>query len=259
MVICTFIMDCDSASDAQLSLIRAAERSACVRRYIPSEFNVEYEVDDDLLPYPEKRFHVAARRELEKTESLEYTYIYPGMLMDYFGMPRVKSGLRPLCFFIDPTNGMAVLPNDGEARMSMTFSTDLAQLVALALELTAWPRALSAAVSTVSLNQLVRLVEQSLGRKLEVKYQPVEKLLRHEGIDLPSNLDIARDWPRRFPEGPNQLRGLIADLEAGVALGAFDVPKSSAELDLVETFKQRLPHLRRIEDLIDEAWRQPSH
>src|ERR1700743_2848100 len=69
VVICAFIMDCDSASDAQLRLIRAANQCPCVRRFIPSEFNVEYNVGDNVLPYPEKRFHLTARRELEKTST----------------------------------------------------------------------------------------------------------------------------------------------------------------------------------------------
>lgn len=255
VVICTFIMDSDSVSDAQLRLIRAANQCPSVKRFIPSEFNVEYDVNDNILPYPEKRFHLAARRELDKTSTLEYTYIYPGMFMDYFGLPRVTSTLRPLCFFIDPASGQAVLPGDGEAKMSMTFTTDAARYIALALELNEWPRILVTAASTVSLNELVRLVEKNLGRKLQVRYQPVEKLLKHETVDLPSNLDIAQRFPDRFPQGLDQLRALIADLEAGVALGAFDFDKLSGHLDLVKAFEGKAPAPRRIEDLIEEAWK----
>ncbi|KAH9898628.1 NmrA-like family protein [Xylariomycetidae sp. FL2044] len=259
VVISTLIMDCDSASDAQLRLIRAAEKCTYVSRFIPSEFNVEYDVGDDILPYPEKKYHIAARQELAKTTTLEYAYVYPGMFMDYFGMPKVPSSLRPLCFFIDPAKGMAVLPGDGEARMSMTFTTDAARYLALALEVDKWSRILTTAASTVSLNELVRLVEKSLGRRLEVRYQPVEKLLRHETIDLPTNLDIAEDYPERFPQGLTQLRGLIADLEAGVALGAFDLGTLGGGcLDLVKAFEGKVPDPRRIDDLIEEAWKTES-
>ncbi|RYP55626.1 hypothetical protein DL769_010103 [Monosporascus sp. CRB-8-3] len=255
VVICAFIMDCDSACDAQLRLIRAADQCPCVQRFIPSEFNVEYNVGDNVLPYPEKRFHIAARQELEKTSTLEYAYIYPGMFMDYFGMPRVISNLRPLCFFIDPANGQAVLPGDGEAKMSMTFTTDAARYIALALELDEWPRIMTTAASTVSLNELVRLVEKSLGRQLEVHYQPVEKLLKHETVDLPTNVGIAKEFPRRFPQGLDQLRALVADLEAGVALGAFDFGKLDEHLDLVKEFEGKVPAPKRIEELVEEAWK----
>ncbi|RYP18920.1 hypothetical protein DL767_009734 [Monosporascus sp. MG133] len=255
VVICAFIMDSDSACDAQLRLIRAADQCPCVQRFIPSEFNVEYNVGDNVLPYPEKRFHITARQELEKTSTLEYAYIYPGMFMDYFGLPRVISNLRPLCFFIDPANGLAVLPGDGEAKMSMTFTTDAARYIALALELDEWPRILTTAASTVSLNELVRLVEKSLGRKLEVYYQPVEKLLKHETVDLPTNVDIAKGFPQRFPQGLDQLRALVADLEAGVALGAFDFGQLKEHLDLVKVFEGKVPAPKRIEELIEEAWK----
>ncbi|CAJ2507022.1 Uu.00g082080.m01.CDS01 [Anthostomella pinea] len=256
VIVCAFIIDSDSASDSQLRLIRAADRCACVKRFIPSEYNVEYDVGDDVLPYPEKRFHLAARRELAQTSSLEYAFVYPGMFMDYFGMPHIKTNLRPLYFFIDPAKGQAVLPGDGEARMSMTLTTDFARYLALALELDVWPRVLTTATSTVSLNELVRLVEKSLGRKLEVRYQPVEKLLRHETVaDLPTNLDIAKEFPERFPRGLDQLRALIADLEAGVALGAFDLATLSGHLDLVKAFEGRISEPTRIEELVEEAWK----
>lgn len=259
IIICAFIMDCDSASDAQVRLIRASDQCASVRRFIPSEFNVEYNVGDDILPYPEKRFHLISRRELEKTKTLEYAYFYPGMFMDYFGLPRVESSLRPLYFFVDPMSGQAVLPEDGEARMSMTFTTDAARFLALALELDKWPRILTAAASTISLNELVKLVEKNLGRPLQVRYQPVEKLLKHETVDLQSNIDIAAQYPERFPEGLGQVRALIADLEAGVALGAYDLEKLKDEhLDLIREFEGRTPPPRRIEDVIEEAWHVES-
>ena len=255
VVICAFIMDCDPASDAQRRLIRAADQCPCVKRFIPSEFNVEYDVGDEVLPYPEKRFHLAARRELDSTSTLEYAYIYPGMFMDYFGLPRVESSLRPLCFFVDPASGQAVLPGDGEAKMSMTFTTDAARYIVLALELDKWSRVMTTSTSTITLNELVRLVEKSVGRKLQVRYQPVKKLLKHEAIDLPTNVDIARLYPQRFPEGLDQLRGLIADLEAGVALDAYNLEKLSGHLDLVKQFEGKAPAPRRIEGLIEEAWK----
>ncbi|KAK8091382.1 phosphoserine aminotransferase [Apiospora kogelbergensis] len=256
VIICAMTMDSDSVSDAQVQLIRAAERCPCVRRFVPSEFNVEYEAGDDVLPYPMKHFHVAARRELEKTQTLEYAYIYPGMFMDYFGQPRVPSVLRRLCFFVDPAHGQAVLPGDGEAKMSMTFTTDCARYLALALDLETWPRVLSTVTSTVTLNELVRLVEKSLGRTLQVRHQPVEALLQHTGIDLPTNMEIAKGRAGRG--GLDPLRALIADLEASVALGAYDLTQLSGQksghLDLVKTFADKAPAPRRIEDVLEEAW-----
>jgi hypothetical protein len=83
-------------------------------------------------------------------------------------------------------------------------------------------------------------------------------LLKHEPIDLPTNLDIAKEYPERFLKGLDQLRALIADLEAGVALGAFDFGKLTGHLDLVKAFEGKVLAPRRIEDLIDEAWKGES-
>jgi nucleoside-diphosphate-sugar epimerase len=255
VVICAFPMDSNSTCDAQLRLIRAADRCLSVRRFIPSEFNVEYDVGDDVLPYPEKRFHLTARQELAQTSNLEYAYIYPGMFMDYFGLPRVTSSLRPLCFCIDPASGQAVLPGDGEGRMSMTLTTDAARYLVLALELDKWPRIMTTVASTISMNELVVVYEKSLGRKLQVQYQPVEKLLKHETIELPVNVAIAKDYPDRFPQG---VRGIVADLEAAIALGGYDLSSLGEHLNLVKAFEGKAPAPRRIEDLIEEAWKPVS-
>ncbi|KAL2202639.1 hypothetical protein CC79DRAFT_1164496 [Sarocladium strictum] len=248
-------MDSDAVAESQNRLIAAADKCPSVKRFIPSEYNVEYDVGDDILPYQEKKYHVAARKVLNKTTTLEYTYIYPGMFMDYFGMPRVASSLRPLCFFVDPEKGLAILPGDGEAKMSMTFTTDAARYIALALDMDKWPRIMTTAVSTVTLNELVRLIEKSSQKKLDVKYQPVEKLLNHEVIDLPTNVEIAKDYPDRFPLGMGQVRGLIADLEAGVALGAFDFDKMTDQYNLAKKFEGKTKAPRTIEQLVEEAWK----
>ncbi|KAK1766030.1 hypothetical protein QBC33DRAFT_543178 [Phialemonium atrogriseum] len=249
-VICTFALDFQAASNSQLTLIRAAEQAACVKRFIPSEFNIDYDQGDDVLPYPDKRFHTVARRELERT-SLEFTYIYPGMFMDYFGMPNISTHLRELCVFTDPTNGVAALPGDGEARMAMSYTKDVARYTALALELDKWPRVMTTASSTAAPNELVILAEKNLGRKLAVTYQPIADLLDHKNAVLPRNVPIAE----HFPGGLEQLRALTADLEASVALGAYDFSRLPDHLDLVEHFAGKTAAPMRIEGLMEMAWK----
>lgn len=249
-VICTFALDFQAASDSQLTLIRAAEQAACVKRFIPSEFNIDYDQGDDVLPYPDKRFHTVARRELERT-SLEFTYIYPGMFMDYFGMPNISTHLRELCVFTDPTNGVAALPGHGEARMAMSYTKDVARYTALSLELDQWSRVMTTASSTATPNELVILAEKNLGRKLAVTYQPISDLLEHKNAVLPRNVPIAE----HFPGGLEQLRALTADLEASVALGAYDFSRLSDHLDLVEHFAGKTAAPMRIEELMEMAWK----
>ncbi|CAK7202158.1 hypothetical protein SEUCBS139899_004878 [Sporothrix eucalyptigena] len=252
-VICAMAMDFEDASHAQLRLIRAADAASCVQRFIPSEFNVDYDLCDDILPYPEKRFHTVARRALETTSSLEYTYIYPGMFMDYFGMPHIETHLRPLPLIIEPAAGQAVVPGDGNAMVFMSYTKDVALYTALALQIEKWPRVLTVRSSGITLNRLVELVEENLGRKLQVTYEPVEeRLLQHQTAMLPSSLEHSS----HFPGGIEQLTALMADLGACMALGAYDFTGLKDSADLVEIFQaQTEAPPMRIERLLQLAWK----
>lgn len=249
-VICTFALDFQAAADSQLTLIHAAERSPCVKRFIPSEFNIDYDQGDDVLPYPDKRFHTVARRELEKT-SLEFTYIYSGMFMDYFGMPNVSTHLRELCLFVDPTNGIAIVPGNGEAKMAVSYTKDVARYTALAIGLDQWPRTMITASGAISVNELVGLVNKSLGYDLMVTHQSVSAMLEHRDNQiLPRNVPLAE----HFPGGVNQLSALLADLGASVALGAYDFSKLEEHLDLVDHFSGNTAAPMLIEELVEIAW-----
>lgn len=250
-VICAFSLHHQSTSDAQTRLIRAADLSPCVKRFLPSEFNVDYDLPDAILPYPDKRYHRDARRALEQSATLEYSFVYAGMFMDYFGIPHVATPLRELGIFIDPAHGAAFVPEDGAAIMATTFTADVARYVALALDLEAWPRVMTTAPSSVSINELVRLTEIALGSKLRVTAWSIDA--REDVAMLPRNMKLAKDFPERFPHGEEQVRALIGDLEASVALGAFDFGGLRDKLDLVDEFRDVI-RPTRIKELLQAAW-----
>ncbi|KAJ6787003.1 hypothetical protein PWT90_07428 [Aphanocladium album] len=257
-VICAFSLHAQATSDAQVNLIRAAEESACTNRFIPSEFNVDYDLPDSVLPYADKRFHRDARRALERTSTLEFAYVYTGMFMDYFGIPNIDTHLRELPLFLDPRSRRAILPGDGSARMSMSYTKDAARYVALALDLEpgAWSRSLCTATSTVSLNELVRIAAKNIGEAMAVSYQPVEMLLQHTNATLPRAETLAEEFPARFPHGRAHVRSLVADLEVSVALGAFDMDAmaGSDTMNLVTKFEKVSTPPMTIEKLIGTAW-----
>ncbi|KAK4447372.1 hypothetical protein QBC34DRAFT_450282 [Podospora aff. communis PSN243] len=260
LVICAFIMDNEKVCEAELRLIRAAEMTGTTTRFIPSEFNVEYDTPDSILPYPEKEYHMRARHELAMTTTLEYTYIYTGMFMDYFGMPKVPSTLRPLAFFIDPAHRKAVLPWGTLPKMSMTFSTDAARYIAYAIELKQWPRIMTTATGSINVRDILRQVEQNRDLPFQavivMDYRNPQVLGDETARDLPTNVQIARDYPERFPGGMQQVRELIANLELSVALGAYDFDHLDGHLDLAKLFKDIGPPAKRIEDVIKDAWGQ---
>ncbi|OAA76105.1 NmrA-like protein [Akanthomyces lecanii RCEF 1005] len=259
VVICAFSMFAQSTSDAQVNLIHAADKAPCTTRFLPSEFNVDYDLPDSLLPYADKYFHRDARRTLEQdTSTLEFAYVYTGMFMDYFGMPHIETHLRELPLFIDPRGRRATLPGDGMARMSMSYTKDAARYVALALDLKpgTWSRSLTTAASTVSLNELVRTAEKHIEAAVQVTYQGTEQLLRHKNATLPRAEALAEEFPERYPRGLEQVRSVIADLEVSVALGAFDldVMAGSDTMDLTAEFRDTAEPPMTIGRLMETAW-----
>ncbi|KAF2651152.1 phosphoserine aminotransferase [Lophiostoma macrostomum CBS 122681] len=248
-IICAVSLDFDEPSEAQLLLIRAAVKAKCVKRFIPSEFNVDYDLGDDVLPYSGKKYHVIARRELEKT-NLEFTYIYTGFFMDYLGMPYYETKMRQLYILLDAAHRVASIPGDGLARIALTCTKDVARYIAAALDVPSWPRVLTVAASHISTNELVALAEKCTGEKLKVEQYSIEDLRSHKADVLPSNENIAS----HFPEGMDQLRALLGDLSASIALASYDFSKVADAVDLVKYFQDDLEPPLGVEEFIAKTW-----
>lgn len=220
---------------------------------------MDYALPDTMLPYADKRFHLAARAALEQqTTTLEYSYVYTGMFMDYFGIPNVDTPLRELPLFLDPRARLAILPGNGSARMSMSYTYDAARYVAAALDVPAgsWARSLTTHVDTVSLRELVHLAEARVGMFV-VSHQDVGAMLEGKNETLPRAAALADEFPERFPRGAEQVQSLIGGLEVSVALGAYDldVVAGSDTINLVGVFRDKLQPPMTIGQLMEAAWR----
>ncbi|KAK4866456.1 hypothetical protein LT330_008388 [Penicillium expansum] len=251
-VICALNVDFEDASNSQLRLIRAAAATTCVKRFAPSEFNVDYDLPDSILPYQEKRFHVAARREIEKT-TLEYTYFCCGMFMDYYGMPHIESPLRPTYSILDLQYNIIYIPGDGSATMAMTMAKDVGRYVAAAVDLPEWPRVLNIIGSQLTVKCLANLaIEARKPQKLQVESHSIQEYLDHNVPILPSNRPHVCD----FPGGEAQLQALLCDLDAAVALGACDISQVEASCNLVEFLGDSVEKPMSIEKMMDMVWGQ---
>ncbi|KAF7552242.1 hypothetical protein G7Z17_g4458 [Cylindrodendrum hubeiense] len=237
------------ASSAQQRLIRAADASKCVRRFAPSEFNVDYDLPDSILPYPDKRFHARARRELEKT-TLEYTLFVCGMFMDYYGMPNIESPLKPTYSILDLQYNRAVVPGDGQAILITTMAKDVARYVAAAVDLPDWPKVMTIIGSRLSVSELVDLaVEIKQPVRVQVEYYPVKEYSMHRVPILPSNNTVVDDFPGK-EEG---LRSLLCDLDAAIALGAYDISRIKGCVDLVKLIGDVEGKPMTIRQLLEES------
>ncbi|EGE05310.1 hypothetical protein TEQG_04465 [Trichophyton equinum CBS 127.97] len=110
-VICAIGMISPEAGQSQVNLIQAAEKSSVTKRFIPSEYSF-VQSEEILHLTPEVNLYIAANNALKETR-LKYTRIFPGYFMDYWGMPNVRTRLKPLAYAVDIPNRRAIIPGDG--------------------------------------------------------------------------------------------------------------------------------------------------
>ncbi|KAI9155633.1 Oxidoreductase swnN [Paramyrothecium foliicola] len=178
-VISTINLETDAGSQSQINLITSAEQSQPTRRFIPSEFvNV---IDED---QPDSGLGMGGwipnARVLKKT-NLEYIRISIGFFSDYFGMPHIKSNLKPFKFFLDFTSKKAAVPGTGDDKFTLTYSEDLARFIVRLLDdNNRWPERGLISGSDVSVNELITTAERVTGTKFDIVYDTVEQLDKGE-------------------------------------------------------------------------------
>ncbi|KAJ2990591.1 hypothetical protein NUW58_g2870 [Xylaria curta] len=238
-IISTINLETDAGSEAQLGLIAAADKSKTTRRFIPSEF-VSYIDEDDPNSGPGMGGWVPNARALKKT-SLEYIRISVGFFTDYWGIPNIKTSLRPFRWFIDMEKGEAAIPGTGDERFTVTYSVDLAKAIVKLLDMQeSWPKHGHLSGSDVTLNELVAHAEKLQGSKFKVVYDPQEKLERGEVTLL---------WtPDEVPA--EEFKVLFLSICQLIVSGACILPQDGNQLTRI------FPDLRltTAQEILTEAW-----
>ncbi|KAL4937925.1 hypothetical protein BDV06DRAFT_215518 [Aspergillus oleicola] len=194
-VISAFSVNCDSPSKSQANLIEASKRSEPTKRFIPSSFAIPYPVEA-LEVLPQLKDYFAAIETL-KASHLEFTLLYSGIFLDYFGGPQLKSYLKPNVFVVDLVNKVATIPGDGNTPVAFTYTFDLAKFIFASLELEQWPEESKVVCDSLTWNEFVSLAEKTLGTKLETHFDPVEKLKRFEITELPGHQALYKEFPKQ--------------------------------------------------------------
>ncbi|OQE80460.1 hypothetical protein PENNAL_c0046G00074 [Penicillium nalgiovense] len=164
----------DEASQSQLNLIEAAEKSASTKRFIPSEYS--FIQTTELLPIdPSIQYWLDAADRL-KASGLQYTRIIPGFFMDYWGMPHVLTHLQPFTFGIDISSRTAAIPGDGNNVICMTYTYDMAVYVVKLLDLDEWPEFSVIVGDEITYNQLLGMLEEFTAEKFKVTYDSLEQI-----------------------------------------------------------------------------------
>ncbi|CEI70483.1 hypothetical protein FVEN_g1013 [Fusarium venenatum] len=208
-------IDGDNSGKAQLNLIEAANRSKYTKRFIPSEFGAVY-TEDAFTYMPSYRWKFEAIDVLKKT-NLEFTLISIGQFLDYWAAPRIPTYIGAANIQIDPENRVAIIPGDGNNPVVITHSTDAAKFTIALLDLPSWKRRHSIIGNRLTLNEAVKLAEEVMGVKFNVKYFTIEEMERSEFELTPSMKKIL---PEEMHEG---MKAILAKAGIGMAKGNIDI------------------------------------
>ncbi|KAF6828855.1 nmrA-like family protein [Colletotrichum plurivorum] len=235
-VISTIFLHSEAAFNAQMNLIRAAEKSSKTHRFIPSEFGAiktaEFAKEEPfVLPW-------VRTAEYLKKSTLQYTRFVVGFLMDYWGMPHIQTHMDPYTWAIDVANCRAAIPGSGDDLISVTYSVDVARFITRSLDSQDWPVFSIVVGSDVTLNQLLQIVERIRGTKFQVQDDSVEDLRNNQATVLNKGDGV----PRELIE--------ITALFGRVAVsGCLRIPEEG-RLNTI------YPEIRpsNVEELLEKAW-----
>ena len=115
----------------------------------------------------------ASKSALEAS-TLEWTIVYNGYFMDYFGMPRLPSYLAPYVVLLDIPGNAAAIPGDGNNPVTFTHTSDVGKIIAASMDLEKWDRVSSIIGDRMTVNEAVKLAEGAKGKS---KHETQELLL----------------------------------------------------------------------------------
>ncbi|KAF4534428.1 NmrA-like family protein [Lasiodiplodia theobromae] len=237
-------MRVETASRAQINLIRAAAAAKPTQRFIASEWGTL--TPPDAPSYmPHIAYRLAAYEELSKTD-LEWTRVYNGFFLDYYAQPHVRSHQVRLPFAIDVENKVAAIPGTGDEIATFTYTYDIARFVSALMDLPAggWPEKSIVIGDKLSFNELLKLAEEARGCKFEVHYDSLEKLQELQVTELPGHKHLYPYTPKE------QLQRLFAIFFQWAVGGHFDLPYE-------QSLNARFPEIKTVKakEMLEEAWK----
>ncbi|TDZ46891.1 Oxidoreductase swnN [Colletotrichum trifolii] len=238
-VISALTMESEAGSKSQLNLIAAADRSSATQRFIPSEYMIDVaeNAGDSIFAELGAKFLLENAAALKNTK-LEYTRIFNGMFVDYWGMPHVHTFLVPFHYGIDMSLRKAVVPGSGNDVFSLTYSIDVARFIVRLLDEKDWPKKASVCGSDLTFNEFVAAAEKARGSNFEVVYDDAEKLNQGQAT---------------FPTPLNASNEIYAQMAPSLGLM---ITTGALRLPLEGRLNDRFPeiHAATVEELLTQAW-----
>ncbi|KAL8941386.1 MAG: hypothetical protein Q9216_002264 [Gyalolechia sp. 2 TL-2023] len=228
---------------AQENLIRAAAQAPTVKRFIPSEWSIDLFADDEHVPLSWKVFKRQSIAVLEEYPDLEWTMVYNGYFLDYFGMPHYQSYMLPEIPYIDIAACKAAIPGSGNDKIAFTLTKDVAKFVRKMVESDErWPTRTRIAGDTVTLNEILQVAEQARGTKFDVVHDSLEDLRAGRVSEIPAYLPLYEIFPKEF------LLDMMAGFGVAMVTGVF-----AFEGDLLN---EKYPEIKttKMRDFVEAHW-----
>ncbi|KAM0330566.1 hypothetical protein ACHAQA_003513 [Verticillium albo-atrum] len=233
-VISTLALHIKGVGEAQVNLIRAADKTEVTKRFVSSSWAVRApEEFVSMLPHGYQ--HTAAYAELEKTQ-LEWTAFNIGWFLEYFGMPHVKTYIQQTTFVVDMANKTAAIPGTGKELMTFTYSLDVAKFVVAALDLPKWERDTIVIGDKMSWDDFVELAEEAR-----------DKLKRGEITELPGQIAAYSYFPKEW------VQKLFSVFGFWVTQNIFDFPDEKALNKVFPDIK-----VTTVKEMLNTAWKGRS-
>ncbi|KAL8775157.1 MAG: hypothetical protein Q9203_003841 [Teloschistes exilis] len=220
---------------AQDNLIRASAQSSTVKRFIPSEWGIDWTADDEHLPIPWKLLKSRSRDLLAQypPTTLEYTIFLNGYFMDYFGMPHYQSYMTPETPFVDIDARKAAIPGSGDDPVVWTLTRDVAKFVRKMVESKeAWPVFSTVVGDAVTINEITKVAQDA---RADLRAGKVS--------EIPAYVKLYNVFPKEM------VLEMMAGLGVGMITGLFNFAGE-------ELLNQKFPDVStaKMREFIMEHW-----
>lgn len=142
------------------------------------------------------------------------------MFMDYWFSARIPSAFKfNTANWVDLDNFFAAIPGDGSTPMVLTHSRDIARFVVAVLGLPHWEKRYHLVGDRLTLNDFVRIAEETGGHPFEKHADSLDQLLTGKCTLVPALKKAAEQV-----QDPTSFLSMIAGAGAMVAQGGMDLP-----------------------------------
>ncbi|WAO95340.1 NmrA domain-containing protein [Fusarium falciforme] len=224
------VLNTMASIEPELNLIAASDASKPTKRFIPSIWGVKFPPEIiELFPSAKGKLDVI---DALASTSLEYTVWIPGYFSDWYIAPHLKTYMSTFTIVVDVANNTAAIPGSADVPVALTYTFDMAKLVAASLTLPKWELETYCIGDKVTWNELIAIAEEVKGTKFKVTYDSVEKLRTLSVTELPDHPQTYSFFPKEMLQAFLATFGVMFDNGTFNLTPAHDIQQDFPDIKL---------------------------